>query len=288
MMRGIVSKIWRVVIVLVPILFSVFTVVIGILGIVAYGKNGWFPCSDMLFDALKGAEGKNIHHASDAWDFMLADPFSYVWMVYFFVSYIISVIMSYCESIIRGIIATLAFGTIVGGAAYLFITSPNMGMWSDTKNAVVMAVFILMVIITIIALKGSDAGAYMKATLIISLGYFLIVPLAMWFWTLDTAGKIGTLAGVVVYIILWFAGGDLIQGIGESSSSPATSKNDKNKEKARGMIDQIDREIKASKRGIEGHRRGETGYGHVNERSTQNTINSKMKDRDFWKKQLAK
>ncbi len=287
-MRGIVSKIWRVVIVLVPILFSVFTVVIGILGIVAYGKNGWFPCSDMLFDALKGAEGKIIHHASDAWDFMLTDPFSYVWMVYFFVSYIISVIMSYCESIIRGIIATLAFGTIVGGAAYLFITSPNMGMWSDTKNAVVMAVFILMVIITIIALKGSDAGAYMKATLIISLGYFLIVPLAMWFWTLDTAGKIGTIVGVVVYIFLWSAGGDIIMGVGGNPSSSPAVMNKSNDGKIRQKIATLENDIKANKRGLEGHRRREIGYKHVDVKTTHNTINSKMKERDFWKKQLAK
>ena len=295
-MRGIVSRIWRMVTVWLPRLFAVFAVVIGVLGIVAYSKNGWFPYPDDLIDVLKGVETKNMLHENDAWGYMLDDPFSYVWMGYLFLSYLISVIMSYKSSmypyprptIIRGIISTFAFVTLIGGMIYLYLSDPHMGMWSDTKNAVVMAMFILMVVLTILAFRGTMGGVYMKLTLIVSLGYFLVVPLAMWFWTLDTAGKIGTLAGVVVYIILWFAGGDLIQGIGESSSSPATSKNDKNKEKARGMIDQIDREIKASKRGIEGHRRGETGYGHVNERSTQNTINSKMKERDFWKKQLAK
>ena len=194
-----------------PIVYLVFVIVIGIMTQVAYTKNGFYPDSECLFDAIRGVGLDSMRKVESGWETVAGGPFLYTAVGFFAYGYTTTCILNIVEGKgwgkAKGILPLLAgFGEVGVMAYYTYASETHLtDSWSEMQENLLAGVPVLLLIaIAIWGFRKSEGGVYMLITLGLILAHMVVLPVILWFAALSTIGKIGAVIAAVVVVGLCF------------------------------------------------------------------------------------
>lgn len=289
---------------------AVLIIGMAVLGSICYTRNGWYPLWKNIFQVLSKDDSRNYIQLRDSFNFMEDGGMSMIPdYILLFGSFFLGVLLNLKDHKIRAIISFICFG-IAGGSIMFLRTHPYFTLGGlNVIHLALIAILSGIAVLSLCFLKTSG-GNYMLIGIGALLAKHILVPILMLAVFLSLKKII--IAAIVIGIFIAILKMDTskltsgstasrshvsafaTEGSYTEESSQRSVKDDyanekkaKDQQKIRDEIRMYEEKIRKCRNGIQAHREGRFGYGHVDEAYTRREIDKYQRNINMLRNRLS-